>query len=107
MIVVDSSVWIDFFNGRQAPHTTILKSLLDQEILLITEIIYTEVLQGFQKEKDFKTARRLLDTIMFQSMTGKNLALQSAQNYRKLRQTDITVRKTMEQHLGLKTLILQ
>lgn len=95
MIVVDTSVWIDYFNGVASPHTDRLDQLLARERLLIGDIILTEVLQGFRRDTDFRQARALLDTLEFRPMLGKDMALQSARNYRKLRRTGVTVRKTI------------
>jgi predicted nucleic acid-binding protein len=96
MIVVDTSVWVDYFNGVTAPHTNLLDRLLLNERILIGDIILTEVLQGFRSDADFRKARTLLDTLEYCPMLGKAIALQSAQNYRKLRKAGVTVRKTID-----------
>jgi len=96
MIVVDSSVWIDYFNGAVTKETESLDALLGRELVMIGDLILTEVLQGFKSDRDFKKARQLLDTLVFREMLGKNLAVRSAQNYRKLRKKGVTVRKTID-----------
>jgi hypothetical protein len=96
MIVVDTSVWVDYFNGVSTPHTDLLDRLLLQERILIGDLILTEVLQGFRSDANFRKARVLLDTLEFSPMLGKEIALQSAQNYRKLRRAGATVRKTTD-----------
>ncbi len=96
MVVVDSSVWVDYFNGRITKQTELLDSLLGRELLVIGDIILTEVLQGFRSDKDFKRARRLLDCLIFRDMLGKELAVKSAENYRRLRKKGVTVRKTVD-----------
>ncbi len=96
MIVVDSSVWIDYFNGKTTRQTDLLNALLDQELIVVGDLILTEVLQGFRTDRDFQRARQLLDTFLFAEMLGKELALASAQNYRRLRGKGITVRKTID-----------
>jgi len=96
MIVVDTSVWVDYFNGTSSPHANLLDRLLLQERILIGDIILTEVLQGFRSDADFRKARTLLDTLEFCPMLGKEIAVQSAHNYRKLRRTGTTVRKTID-----------
>ncbi|HES76668.1 MAG TPA: VapC toxin family PIN domain ribonuclease, partial [bacterium] len=63
MILVDSSVWIDFFRGTSTPQTERLDSLLGIEPLAIGDLILTEVLQGFNSERDFNQARKLLATL--------------------------------------------
>ena len=65
MIVVDSSVWVDYFNGVIAPHTELLDRLLSQERLLIGDVILMEVLQGFRSDSDFRNAREILDALEF------------------------------------------
>jgi predicted nucleic acid-binding protein len=96
MIVVDSSVWIDYFNGRITKQTNLLDSLLGREPIVIGDLILTEVLQGFREERDFKKAKELLDCLLFRPMLGKELAVRSAENYRHLRRLGITVTKTID-----------
>ncbi|MEM9538766.1 MAG: PIN domain nuclease [Cyanobacteria bacterium P01_E01_bin.42] len=96
MIMVDSSVWIDFFNGRDTPETDRLNSLLGIEAIAIGDIILTEVLQGFRNDKDYDTARNLFESLTIFELLGKNMALKSADNYRQLRKQGITIRKTTD-----------
>ncbi len=96
MVYVDTSVWVDYFNGVSTRQTDLLDRLLLQERILIGDLILTEVLQGFRNDADFRKARVLLDTLEFSPILGKEIALQSAQNYRKLRRTGATVRKTID-----------
>lgn len=100
MIVVDTSVWVDYFNGTQTPQTDILDDMLGQQVIVIGDLIYTEVLQGFNSDNDFQKARQLLDTLVFREMVGRGIALKSAGNYRFLRQQGITVRKTIDVIIG-------
>ena len=96
MIFIDSSVWIDYFNGRITKQTNILDSLVGDELIIVGDIILTEVLQGFRQDKDFKKARELLDCFIFKEMLGKDIAVKSAKNYRILRKKGVTVRKTID-----------
>ena len=96
MILVDSSVWIDYFNGNPTWQTDLLDSYLSDLPIIMGDLILTEVLQGFRSDKDFKTARSFLDSLPFRQMGGYNVAIQSAQNYRKLRKAGITVRKIID-----------
>jgi predicted nucleic acid-binding protein len=93
---VDSSVWIDYFNGAATEQTELLHTLLGRELVVIGDLILTEVLQGFRADRDFKKARRLLDTLTLREMLGKRLAVKSAQNYRKLRSKGVTAKKTID-----------
>jgi len=96
VILVDSSVWIDFFNGQQTRETDILDELLNTEELVTGDLIYAEVLQGFRSDREFRRAQSALETLTFEPMVGREIALASAQNYRKLRARGITVRKTID-----------
>lgn len=96
MIMVDASVWIDYFNGRMTPETDYLDSALDREILAIGDIILTEVLQGFREEKDFNHAKPLLTALEVCPLLSTPLAIESARNFHLLRKRGITVRKTID-----------
>ena len=100
MIVVDSSVWIDYFNGKITPKTNWLDSALGNEPILIGDIILTEVLQGFQSDSDFKKAKSLLLSFHVVEMLGMEVALKSASNYRYLRKKGVTIRKTIDVIIG-------
>jgi len=96
MILVDSSVWIDFFNGRNTTETTLLDAYLSTDTICIGDIILAEVLQGFRSDKDYRIARELLlELPIYQIMTPK-LAIVGADNYRKLRKDGITIRKSVD-----------
>ena len=100
MILVDSSVWIDYFNGNKTLQTDWLDSSMGNTPIIMGDLILTEVLQGFQRDKDYKTARDLLLRIPFMPMGGQDIALESAANYRLLRRKGITVRKTIDVMIG-------
>lgn len=96
MLIVDSTIWIDYFNGSVTPQTDYLHNMLDKTPILIGDLILAEVLQGFRQDADFEKARRMLDKFLQVTMVNPALALQSARNYRSLRQKGITVRKTID-----------
>ena len=96
MILVDSSVWIDYFQGKSKHETRVLDGLLGTEPIVIGDLILTEVLQGFRADKDFRTARRLLSAFPVHDMLGKQMALKSAENFRALRKRGVTIRKTAD-----------
>jgi len=100
MIVVDSSVWIDYFNGKKTPQTDCLDSALGNTPVIIGDLILAEVLQGFQNIKEFKVAKDLLLGMPFMPMVGRAIALKSAENYRSLRRRGVTVRKTIDVIIG-------
>jgi predicted nucleic acid-binding protein len=96
MLVVDSSVWIDYFNGVETPQTNYLDKIVDHTPILVGDLILAEVLQGFRKDDSFEKARRALGKFMQIGMVSPELALQYAHNYRFLRQNGVTVRKTID-----------
>ena len=100
MIVVDSSVWIDYFNGQMNTATDLLYDLLGNEPILIGDLIYAEVLQGFQKDADYIQAKKLFESLTFGEMLGKDVALRSVDNYRTLRKKGVTIRKTIDMIIG-------
>lgn len=96
MILVDSSVWIDYFNGKTTGQTDLLNVLLGRELIVTGDLVVAEVLQGFKEDREFNKARDLLDTLICKDMLGKNLAVKSAQNYRLLRGKGVTAKKTID-----------
>ena len=96
MILVDSSVWIDYFRGNATAEADKLDSLLGTEPLAIGDLILTKVLQGFGSDKDFNEASILLTTLVVVELGGRDIAIQAAKNYRALRTLGITVRKTID-----------
>lgn len=96
MIVVDSSVWIDYFNGVETRETALLDGVLGRGPIVVGDLILVEVLQGFRAEQHVRRARAALDTLIFESMAGRDIALKSASNYRALRVKGVTVRKTID-----------
>lgn len=100
MIVVDSSVWINYFNGKKTSQTDWLDSALGNTPVVMGDLILTEVLQGFQNNKEFKIAKDLLLGMPFMHMVGKTIALRSAENYRSLRTKGVIVRKTIDVIIG-------
>ncbi|WP_166039564.1 PIN domain nuclease [Sphingosinicella sp. YJ22] len=96
MIFVDSSVWIDYFRGSATPETDRLDALLGQQELIVGDLVLTEVLQGFDAEQDFRTALGLFDTLTMVEIGGRDIALEAARNFRRLRAKAVTVRKTID-----------
>ena len=96
MLIVDSTVWIDYFNGLENPQTDYLDQIVDRTPILVGDLILAEVLQGFRDDSDFEEARRAFSKYIQVGMVNPVLALQSARNYRLLRRKGITVRKTID-----------
>jgi predicted nucleic acid-binding protein len=96
LILVDSSVWIDYFSGLDSPEADKLDNILGIRPVAIGDLILTEVLQGFRHDKDYKAAREVFEDITIFDMLGEKMAIKSAENFRALRKKGITVRKTAD-----------
>lgn len=96
MILVDSSVWIDYLRGTATPQTDKLDALLGVTPLAIGDLILAEVLQGCSTERDFTTVRKTLEALTFVTLGGPDIAVLAARNFRKLRARGVTVRKTID-----------
>ena len=96
MILVDSSVWIDYFRGIATPQADRLDALLGAEPLATGDLILAEVLQGFAAERDFAQAKKLLTSLAMIELGGRDIAIQAARNFRALRARGISVRKTID-----------
>ena len=100
MILVDSSVWINYFNGKITWQTEMLDQMLQQIPVCTGDLILTEVLQGFRKDHEYKKAKEVLSILPCKQLGGYDIAIQSAENYRTLRKKGITVRKTIDIIIG-------
>lgn len=96
MIIVDSGVWIDYFNGNNTHEADILDNLLGSQEVAIGDLIILEVLQGFRSDKDYKIAKDHLTSLVQYNMLNSDLAIKAAEFYRKLRKNGITIRKTVD-----------
>lgn len=96
MILVDTSVWISYFNGHNTPEVAALDTALGKDIVAIGDLILLEILQGFRSDQDYKTAKRYLSTLHQFEMLGTEMAIKGADNYRKLRKKGVTIRKTAD-----------
>lgn len=96
MVLVDTTVWIDFFSGKAEKHVRILENLITKrEDICISGIILTEILQGIRNDRDYSKTKLLLGNLIFLPMQYSSYIL-SAEMYRKLRRRGITIRKTMD-----------
>jgi predicted nucleic acid-binding protein len=96
MILVDSSVWIDYFNDADSPETVRLEQLFWSDQLAVGDLILTEVLQGCRSERHFDTARDLLSDLHLVTICDCDIAIEAARNFRRLRVRGITIRKTID-----------
>jgi len=96
VIIVDTTVWVDYLRGRRNPETEWLDRELGREEIGLTDLILCEVLQGVRSEKDFGRARMVLREFALFSTGGAELAIAAARNYRSIREEGLTVRKTID-----------
>jgi predicted nucleic acid-binding protein len=96
VILVDSSVWIDYFRGLQTSQTDRLDGLLGNQPIATGDLVLAEVLQGFGSARDFNQGKKLLTSLPIIELVGENIAIQAAKNFRTLRSLGITVRKTID-----------
>ena len=95
-IFVDSSVWIDYFNGAPTAEADTLDRLLGSEPLVIGDLVLAEVLQGFRRQRDWRRARQALLRFPVLPLGGVPLALRAAEHYRTLRAEGVTVRTMVD-----------
>jgi predicted nucleic acid-binding protein len=96
VLLVDSTVWIDYFNGRITPQTEYLDRAFSDQIILVGDLILAEVLQGYRREQEFELARQAMLRFTQVDLVGTAQAVQSARNYRRLRAAGVTIRKTVD-----------
>jgi predicted nucleic acid-binding protein len=100
LIVVDSSVWIDFLNGKDAAHVRRLNALFGVDEIIVGDLMLCEVLQGLESERAAREIESLLRRFEIVSMAGEAIAIASARNFRILRGLGVTVRKTIDLLIG-------
>jgi predicted nucleic acid-binding protein len=100
VIVVDSSVWIDFLNGRKASHVERLQAALGVDEIIVGDLMLCEVLQGLGSERDARQVESLLRRFELVPMAGDAIAVSAARNFRSLRRRGITIRKTIDLLIG-------
>lgn len=96
MVIIDTTVWIDYLNGIQTPQTEWLETEVEKQRLGLTDLILCEVLQGVKDEHLAAETQRELLKFEILPMGGVDLAVAAARNYRKLRVQGLTVRKTVD-----------
>jgi predicted nucleic acid-binding protein len=100
VIVVDSSVWIDFLNGRDAPHVKRLRAIIGTDEVTVGDLMLCEVLQGLDDERTAREVEGLMRRFEIVHMAGDAIAFAAARNFRSLRRRGITVRKTIDLLIG-------
>lgn len=105
MIVVDSSVWIDFLNGQETDQVRVLKKILGTKQVGMPDLVLAEVLQGTKSEWDFNRVLRILRSMTPIETGGQDVSIEAARNYRRLRTMGITVRKTIDTLIATRCII--
>ena len=100
MILVDTSVWVDYFNGISNQKTNKLDLILGVDLVISGDIILTEILQGFRNDKDYNIAKKQLGYIYYYQFLNKDISIKAADNFRFLRKKGITIRKTTDILIG-------
>lgn len=96
MILVDSSVWVDYFRSADTPQVALLDSLLGRTPLAVGDLIAAEVLQGVRDEREHTLVKQTLEAFDHIDLVGYDLAVKASENYRSLRAMGITIRKTID-----------
>ena len=96
MVLVDSSVWIAYFNGASNRHTDVLDDLLGREPVAIGDLMLAEVFQGFRSDSGYRQAKSLLLDLPIMALVTAERAVRAAENFRYLRKRAVTVRKTID-----------
>ena len=96
MILVDSSVWVDYFRSADTPQVALLDSLFGRTRIAVGDLIAAEVLQGVRDDREFKLVKKVFDSFTRLDLCGYELALKASDNYRFLRSRGVTIRKTID-----------
>jgi len=96
MVIVDSSVWIDYLNDKLSSHTTWLENAIGQREIGMTSLILCEVLQGIRHDRQFRETREQLLTLSVFEGLRADLSIAAAQNFRLLQRRGVTIRKTID-----------
>jgi predicted nucleic acid-binding protein len=96
VILVDSGVWIDYLRGAPTPQVNRLDSLLGVEPVAVGDLGLAKVLQGCDSDADFNRVKDLLDSLFLVELGGREIAIQTARNFRTLRSLGVTIRQTID-----------
>ena len=96
MVIADTSVWVDFLRGRQAPHCDQMAALLDEQVVALCDRVLQDVLQGVTDERQFRRVRTRLLALPCFNLGGHTLALAAARNYRRMRRLGVTPRSATD-----------
>ncbi len=94
MIIADTSVWIDYLNGKITPQTDLLDDSLVEGTLVMGDLIFLEILQGIRDNRQYRKVKTKLSLLDLHTMFNPGMVFTCANNYRSLRNKGITIRKT-------------
>lgn len=100
MVLVDTSVWIDYFRGTETRQVSLLDDLLAKDRIIIGDLIITELMQGFRYQRELNAISEVVELLEYRDLVGREIAEKSAENYRYLRKRGATVRKTIDVIIG-------
>ena len=96
MVIIDTTVWIDYLRGMRNKQTDYFDRELGRQRFGLTDLILCEILRGIRDEKTFVQVLRDLRKFELLATGGEELAIEAARNFRSLRQRGHTVRKTID-----------
>ena len=105
MILVDTSVWVNYFRGTVTIQTAKLDDILGNEPLAIGDLILTEVLQGCTTDREFNDVRAMFAALDFVVLGGEDVAVEAARNFRRLRSLGVTTCKTIDTVIATRCMI--
>lgn len=100
LIVVDSSVWIDFLNGKRSRQVAALHHVFGVEEIALGDLMLCEILEGLSDERAATRVESLLSSFVIVTLGGRSIAIKAARNYRLLRRRAITIHKTIDLLIG-------
>jgi predicted nucleic acid-binding protein len=96
VVIVDTTVWVDYFRDSRTPEVEWLERELDNQRIGLTDLTLCEILQGVREDREFEQVRRELSNFELFDTGGENLAIAAAQNFKTLRKNGRTVRRTID-----------
>lgn len=100
MVLVDTSVWTNYFQGIYSIQGDRLDILLDSERVATGDLIITELMQGFRTKRQVADAQQIISRLEYFNLVGKDIAIKAAENYRFLRKKGVTIRKAIDVIIG-------
>jgi predicted nucleic acid-binding protein len=100
LVVIDTSAWIEFLNDTGHEIVNVLEYALDNELVCLGDLVYCEVLQGIKNKRELNRVKTLFSTLHSDAVGGFEVCARASENYKYLRSTGVTVRKTIDIIIG-------